>query len=296
MPKYYDGPPRVLVGYDGTEDSYAALRLGALEALHREADLIIVNAVDDIVFGSAWGVVFDADKAKHEAAGQLVEAVSKAQAEGVPLERIRTDVLVGNPAAQLSQLSGRVSLVVVGRREIATRPYVGSTTIGLVGTARCPVIVTSASHSIPKGGWRKLTVGVDVPRNRGRVALTWGYSVGDSYEAELTALGVVREQGGRFGRSLSGAALEKAIGTTREQVTALVEPYEDANPDVETSIQVVAGDPLKQLVEATKRTELMIIEVQSAFPSYAVGAIARGVMARAHCPVGLVRAKEEYAS
>jgi nucleotide-binding universal stress UspA family protein len=287
-----------LVGYDGSQDSYAALRLGAMEALTRDADLILVNAVDDIVLGSAWGVVADPEQVKAAAQDALRDGIAKALAEGLPLERIRTDVIVGKPAAQLAKLSEKVNLVVVGRKAIESlRPYTGSTTLGLAGTTRCPMIVTSSSHPLPKDGWDQVVVGVDVSRNRGRVALNWGYDLADASEGALTALGIVKEAGGRWfsGQELTPSQIDKAVAGTREKIAALVEPYEDANPDVETSIEVRYGDPLKELVEASKTADILLLEVQSAFPAYAIGAVARGLMTYSNCPVGLVRSREQYA-
>jgi nucleotide-binding universal stress UspA family protein len=300
MPKYYDGPARVLVGYDGSQDSHAALRFAASEALAREADLIIVKAVDDIVFGSAWGVVIDPDELRRAAAEDIREAVALAQAEGVPLERIRTDVVSGNPAAQLAHLSERVSLVVMGRRSVAPggKAFVGSTTVGLVGTTRSPVVVTGVGHRVPEHGWKRITVGVDMSRGRGRVALGWAFDVADQYESELRVLSIVRSGGGRWfrGPELSEAQVEQALEGTRRKVEAMVEPYADANPDVDASVEVVHGDARRELVARSAESDVLVIEVQSAFPSYAVGAIARGVMAHSSCPVGLVRAREIYAS
>ena len=61
MLRDYDGPARVIVGYDGSAEADAALRYGVADALGRGADLVLVNAVDDMVLGSAWGVVFDVE-------------------------------------------------------------------------------------------------------------------------------------------------------------------------------------------------------------------------------------------
>ena len=62
MLKAYDGPPRVIVGFDGSDDSSRALAYGAAEALVRSAELVLLHAVDDTVLNSAWGVVFDPDE------------------------------------------------------------------------------------------------------------------------------------------------------------------------------------------------------------------------------------------
>jgi nucleotide-binding universal stress UspA family protein len=57
MLKPYQGSPRVLVGFDGSDDAYRALQLGIVEAKSRDAELVVVHAVDDTVLNSAWGAV-----------------------------------------------------------------------------------------------------------------------------------------------------------------------------------------------------------------------------------------------
>jgi nucleotide-binding universal stress UspA family protein len=62
MLRAYEGPPRVIVGFDGSDDATIALRYGVSEALARNASLVLLNAVDDTVLTSAWGVVFDPEQ------------------------------------------------------------------------------------------------------------------------------------------------------------------------------------------------------------------------------------------
>ncbi len=77
MLKPYEGPARGLVGFDGSEDSHRALQHGIGEALQRDAELVLVHAVDDTVLNSAWGVVFDPEEIKLGAAEMLAKGVER---------------------------------------------------------------------------------------------------------------------------------------------------------------------------------------------------------------------------
>lgn len=119
MLRDYDGPARVIVGYDGSAEAHAALRYGVADALERGADLVLVNAVDDMVLGSAWGVVFDVETIREAARRLLRSAAEQAVALGMPSDRLRHDVELGGPAAVLARHSEAASLIVVGRSSTA---------------------------------------------------------------------------------------------------------------------------------------------------------------------------------
>lgn len=100
---------------------------GIDEAKRRDAELAVVNAVDDTVLNSAWGVVFDAEQIKSGAAELLDAAVEEAVRAGLARNRVRTEVVLGNPTAALTRLSDQASLVVVGRRSSEPgSPFAGS--------------------------------------------------------------------------------------------------------------------------------------------------------------------------
>ena len=75
----YLGPARIVVGFDGSDDSFRALAHGVREALLREAELVLVHAVDDTVLNSAWGVVFDPEQIKEGAAEMLANTPARSR-------------------------------------------------------------------------------------------------------------------------------------------------------------------------------------------------------------------------
>ncbi|MBK9696944.1 MAG: universal stress protein [Propionibacteriaceae bacterium] len=299
MLKAYDGPPRVIVGFDGSDDSSRALAYGAAEALVRSAELVLLHAVDDTVLNSAWGVVFDPDEIRAAAQELLTAGVQEAMALGLPAERVRTQVELGNPAAALAHFSEAASLIVVGRRSVASgeRGFVGSTAVGIAGTARCPVIVVTSGDVQPAQRTGLIGVGVSTAA-KGENALEWALQECGRRGGAVVVLSVCRAPVSRFFHSgaPSQAQQDEAIAITRARVEQMIAPLSAGHPDVPVSVEVGYGNPLDVLVARTADVDLMIVEVHPSFPTYSVGGITRGLMTHALCPVGTIRDRDSHGS
>ena len=125
----------VIVGVDGSEDGLRAARYAAGSAIRRDADLIVLHAVDDAAVAGAWGVVYDPTALQD--AGQVVvdDAIHVAVERGMDPDRISGEVVLGNPAAILADRSADAQLVVVGRRATSglERVFVGSISVAVAG-------------------------------------------------------------------------------------------------------------------------------------------------------------------
>lgn len=77
----------VIVGVDGSEDGLRAARYAAGSAIRRDADLIVLHAVDDAAVAGAWGVVYDPTALQD--AGQVVvdDAINVAKGRGIEIGR-----------------------------------------------------------------------------------------------------------------------------------------------------------------------------------------------------------------
>lgn len=299
MLRPYDGPARVIVGYDASEDADRALRHGATEALSRDADLILVNAVDDMVLNSAWGVVFDPDTIRAGAQEMLGSAVEQAAGYGVPRERIRTDVELGNPTAVLSRHSEAASLIVLGCRSVAEgeRAFVGSTAVGVAGTSHCPVILVSAQQREREERTGLIGVGVNTAA-KGAVALEWALQECEAHGGSVVVISVAKAAAGRFFRTgaVPPEVQEELVSVTRERIAEMVRPLAEAHPGVQIDFEVSYGSPLDVLIAKTDSLDLIVVEVQTSFPTYSIGGVTRGLMTHARCPVGTIRARDSHGS
>ncbi|MCW5953095.1 MAG: universal stress protein [Propionibacteriaceae bacterium] len=299
MLRTYEGPARVIVGYDGSAQADAALRYGVAEAIARESEVVLVNAVDDLVLSSAWGVVFDVETIREAARQILRSAVDQAAELGMPVDRIRHDVELGSPAAVLARHSEEASLIVVGRHSVAEneRVYVGSTAVGVASTARCPVVVVGVEHLERTERRSRIGVGVNTAA-KGEAALEWALRECQARGGEVRVISVAKAATGRWfgGGSVPPELREELLRVTRERVAEMIAPLAAAHPGVPIEVDVSYGSPLDVLVPKTEELDLLVVGVQPAFPSYTIGGTTRGLMAHAHCPVVTILARDGHGS
>lgn len=299
MLRPYAGPARVVVGFDGSGDSNRALSYGVGEARQRDAELVLVHAVDDTVLNSAWGVVFDPEEIKEGAAAMLVKAVEDAVDAGLDRHRVRTEVVLGNPAAALTRMSDQASLVVVGRQSSAAgeKPFAGSTAVGVVGASHCPVIVVSEEDIVREERTGLIGVAVDTSA-RGAVALEWALTECSHHGGKVVVVSVCRAPQGRWftGGRPTPEQEQAAVEVTRARMADMVSEITEDFPDVEVTLEVEYGNPLDILVARSEQLDVLAIEVHASFPTYSVGGLIRGLLSHARCPVGVIRPKDAHGS
>jgi nucleotide-binding universal stress UspA family protein len=299
MLKPYAGPARVVVGFDGSDDSFQALAYAIEEARQRDAELVLVHAVDDTVLNSAWGVVFDPEEIKQGAAEMLDRGVEDALAAGLSRNRVRTEIVLGNPAAALTRESNQASLVVVGRQSTGPgeKQFAGSTAVGVVGASHCPVIVVSADDVLHEQRTGVIGVAVDTSA-RGAVALEWALQECQSHGGRVVVISVCRAPQGRWfstGRPTPEQE-DAAVRVTRARMTDMISEITEDFPDVDVTLEVSYGSPVDVLVARSEELDLLAVEVHASFPTYSVGGLIRGLMSHARCPVGVIRPKDAHGS
>ena len=274
--------PRILVGVDGSKDGLRAVKYALREARVSGADLWIVHVVDDMApVTGLWDMVSAPDPLRKVGEAKVAEALAVLADEGFPAERITSEVLAGRPGEELSELSAKAELMVVGRRSISglERLFVGSTSVSVAVHARCPVIVISAASTPHQtGGLQTVAVAVSTwPVHES--ALEWGAREAALRKAHLRVVHVVPETLGVEGAAFVAAAtadLEHQVGPLREK-----------HPEVSVDVEVLLGDQVDALVAVSKVVDLLILGVHR--NRAALGGPLRGIMAHAHCPVGLIR-------
>ena len=290
MSKAYDGPPRVLVGYDGSDDAQTALAYGVSEAKARDAELVLAYAVDDVVLNTAWTAVVDQDEIKREAREMLDAAAAEIIAQGFPRRRVHAEVVLGAPVKALSRLSEWATIVVVGRTSNSgEQAVVGSTAVGVAAMSRCPVVVMGVDTPIPDATHR-IGVGVNPSARTAANALSWAFEETIRTGSSLTVLSVCKPVSGRFFRSSANPEQqEQLVADTRAHVSALVAAAREGRAEVKAELEVILGSPVDTLVRRSAELDLLVVDLMASFPTYAVSGVARGVMTHARCPVALLR-------
>ncbi|HEY3338684.1 MAG TPA: universal stress protein [Propionicimonas sp.] len=276
------GRSRILVGVDGSQDGLRAVKYATREAQASGAGLWIVHAVDEAMpVTGLWDLVSTREVLLRAGEAIIAEAVGVAGGLGLPSERVSAEVVFGRPSDVLADLSGGARMMVVGRRSLngLERMFVGSTSVSAAVRAECPVIVISAASTPHRTGDRK-TVAVAVstwPVHES--ALGWGIREAVLRKARLRVVHVVPETLGVEGAGFVAAAtagIEEQLAPLREQ-----------HPAVPMEVDVRLGDPVDALVEASRTVDILILGIHR--DRAPLGGALRGVIAHAHCPVGLIK-------
>lgn len=278
----------IVVGVDGSDDALRAVRYGAGIALLTGAELLLANAVDDTLMAGAWGVVYDPE-VLHEAGVNANDVARQRAIEaGLPEERVRTEVIMGSPGGVLTRLSEVASLLVLGRRAASglERMFVGSTSVAVVTSAACPVVVISSATNPDEVGDKK-TIGVAVNTNPGsKSTLEAGFQQAVLHESKLEIVHVIQPPVGIFGPKLSPEELDQQILFAKGGIEALTAPLAEQYPDVDFEIIVVADSPINELVSRSSNYDLLVLGItDSAIPGVQVGGLMRGLLAHALCPL-----------
>ncbi|HYV50014.1 MAG TPA: universal stress protein [Myxococcaceae bacterium] len=139
---------RILVGFDGSDQSRRAARLGAEMASATGAAVTLTEVVPQLLIpGDAAGMMTAELMARdHQlAAEHLTAAAAELRAGGRPLE-VTTEVLEGSPPAEMARAANEdpeVELVIVGRsgKGAIQRAILGSVASRLAHACTKPVMI-----------------------------------------------------------------------------------------------------------------------------------------------------------
>jgi len=135
---------RVVVGFDGSDESRTAISWTIEEAAIRKTDLRIVAAVQGTPPAELWGVPTPA-RVTEQDLDRARQRAEEVLAELVPERPERTDVAAvhGHPGAVLIQESWDADLVVVGATGLGgfLKTILGSVSAAVVANAHCPVMI-----------------------------------------------------------------------------------------------------------------------------------------------------------
>jgi nucleotide-binding universal stress UspA family protein len=179
-------PRPVVVGYDGSDTSDAAVDWAAREAVHRGAPMVVLHAADRIAYAHDLGVGLWKPDRVHEAARAVAaRGVDRARAAAPEVEADVASSLVG-PALALDESSTGAAMVVVGShgRSRVAGALLGATAYAVSGHARCPVVVVRDGRTDPPGPGRPVVVGTDGSVGADR-ALDAAADLAASHGAEL---------------------------------------------------------------------------------------------------------------
>lgn len=143
----------IVVGFDGSESSRAAVRWAAGEAADRGVPLTVVHVIDTppwnlLAVGGPVAAVPDEPSLRQRQGAQRVidEALAVIDRGGGQRPQTHSQVFFAAPVPTLVQVSADALMLVVGRRGtgLLRRLLLGSVSAGVLHHAHCPVAVIHA--------------------------------------------------------------------------------------------------------------------------------------------------------
>ncbi len=288
----HSGP--VVVGYDGSEASRAALHWATAQAVRERAPLRMVQSYELVVaMGPSPGAVvpLEALQAAHE---QELESV----AEGIRLRNpglVVTVALVHNPAAvTLVTESETARTVVIGTRGLGgwSGLLVGSTSVQVAAHAQCPVVVVPADVRPRAREKATVVVGVDGSKTSAD-AIAFAFDQAEATGAKVLAVHAWHSPASTYDGGLGPLMFDPAEveEVSRVLVAESIAGAVADHPDVEVETRLISGQRARALLMAAESADLLVVgsRGRGGFAGLLLGSVSQGVLHHAHCPVAIVR-------
>lgn len=281
----------VIVGYDDTEQGKVAVLWGAKAAERRRAPLRIIAVTE---WDEPIPALRNEDMAREAArrSQALADEGSRLVREQSATLKITADGQVGNVAHILVGQSTNAQLLVVGRsgarRQRSTLP--GSVAYTVANQARCPVAVVRGSlNEMPAWYYPSLvaTDGSESSRMALEVAARW------AAESQTPLRIVVAWKTGflDYERSTDFGKMSPAQQRANDLAQAVVAEVRAAWPLLEVEAVVRQGRAADVILAAASDVSLIIMGARGRgqLASLLMGSVSREVMARAECPIYIIR-------
>ncbi|MFE4214974.1 universal stress protein [Streptomyces sp. NPDC056844] len=279
---------QVTVGLDGSDESLAATRWAAGEAVLREVPLRLVHVEE-------WPNTPEAPLPYSERLDARAGALLENEADRVRKEHPGLDVLVervrGRAAEELTAAADEADLMVLGSRGLGgvLGFVIGSVSLAVAGTAQRPVVLVRAKgeEAVAHGG---IVVGVDI-HHPCEPLLAFSFTEAARRRVPLRFLHVWKppisyggyvafaDQGGR-------ETLEShALGGLDD----LLAPWRRRCPGVEVTARLAMGSSAYEIAEASRDAELVVVGRRThRLPGAGLGHVAHAVIHHSPAPVAVV--------
>jgi len=290
----------IVVGYDGSQESRAALDWSLDSARQRHLPVLAVHAsalpIPPLAAGGYWRV----DESMLRQAGQQVlDDAAKHAAEYAPEVEFSTSLVTAPAVPTLMDASEGAELLVVGARGLDgfSEMLVGSTSVQLAAHGSCPTIVVRPPDDAPEPAGPKagrVVVGVDGSAIS-ESALGFAFEEASLRGVGLTALHAW--DAGFLDLPGHGAPVPAQVSTDTfldEELRVVSESlagWREKFPDVDVRENVIKGRPAFELIAASRGALLLVVgsRGRGGFTSLLLGSVSHTVLHHAHCPVAVVR-------
>jgi nucleotide-binding universal stress UspA family protein len=272
---------RIVVGYDGSPDSLAALAWAAEVASLRGEAIVATTIIDprETPRGVAWP----------ESWWQEMEAEGRKALASWPDVQVTFERHVGHLVPTLLESAADCSTLVVGSHghSLLGEMLLGSVSQSAARHAAVPVVVVRPPQNPASG---RIVVGVDTSEASTR-ALRFACEFARATGDKVTVLHawhpptVVMDRSGYL-PPISADLLPEAEST----LGRIVEQARTDHPDVDIAGEIYSGLAERGLIDASQSASLIVMgsRGRDVVSEVVLGSVSRYVLHKAHCPVTVV--------
>jgi len=286
---------RILCPVDLTPESEESLRYAIALAKAYEAQLFLINCVDNYAAGGIK---------EHQHIEQLMDTAVRKHLRLPASYELRWDTIVvyGDPQTAIPQVAAKrsVDLIVMrSRRRPFAAVLLGSTAESICRTAPCPVMITHQKER----GWAGFTTNeIELKRilvaydfsSDSELALSYGMSLSQEYQAQLHVLHVLPAQSIRSVSANSSYALPGADYSFRDAASRLqssVPPETRMWCEVKQALR--EGHVYREVLSYAEEQNIDLICIGASGTGFGMRALfgsnADRVLRQAPCPVLIAR-------
>ena len=283
---------RLIVGFDGSENSRTALRWAAAEAEVRQASVSAVSsyAMPPIMNLYGIGTAGAAATALERLGETCTESLHLAVAESAarhPSVHFDEHVVVEQPVDYLVGATTDADLVVVGANGLGAVKHflLGSVTGALLHKSACPIVVVPAALGTQRN---RVIVGVDSSHSS-NAALQFAADEADRLSSELLVV-----HAWQYPYTISGEGASSRTDLCRvDAALVLDEAVEFARDRMAGNVvrRLVDANAAQALLDASAEGDMLVVgsRGRGGFRSMLLGSVAHAVSVNAPCPVVVVR-------
>jgi nucleotide-binding universal stress UspA family protein len=286
-------PRPILVGLDGSNHASRALDWAIAEAKSRSLPLRLVHALETGI--TVWSpmMVVPAELGDER---WLVEAALEHVAKVAPEVSVTSAITTGPATVALEDASAEADTIVVGARGrgVVGSILLGSTSLHVVGHARCPVVVVrEKTDDAERPQPRRVTVGFD-GSHLSDDALAFAFAAASHRHLPLDIVIAwdTRELATyQLAPSIAEEVRASATHHRRELATTAAAPWAEKYPDVESTVHVVTDEPARALVDRSVDSALVVVGSRGlgSVRGALMGSVSAEVLRHAHSPVAVIR-------
>jgi nucleotide-binding universal stress UspA family protein len=291
---------RIVVGYDGSQQSGTAVDWAAAEALRRDVPLVVLHAVDYLGLApNATGPAGRSAGFAQDAARIATTGADRAR-QHVPGIDVSAHTEITSATYALAQASKSAALVVVGTHGRATLPGVllGSVAFAVTAHADGPVVVVRGDSGRRAGADRPVVVGFD--GSPGSVAaVRYAADVAAETGASLTVITayqpvspwILSGDNYRVHPSVGRPDFEAiARVAARDTATSALRIARQQHPTLPAVQRAIRGSAADILASAAGRAGLLVVGSRGhgGFAGLLLGSVSHRVIHTSPCPVVVV--------